>query len=346
MADGPKSFFDTYANMFVAIGSIVGVLTLLFTIFTYWLQRREQPVSAQSPSLVTEKHSIKVVYAARVLATATSQLTKLIWRHILGLANQVWFAVLYYIPGIKYEVAAQPNVPEEDVVELRDSNVFFSERFADAFPAIKGLTAYTRTADIAHRLDILLRAPLCGLECGEPRGPVPIWWLRGMGNLHIYRWGHLKPNLSLMNNMELDIARIVAIPGVAYWQNFVYVECRALPQVGLYDWTKEELERMARNGHGYEEYAVYGHRIFNRQQYDDAGYEVRGRVKHFRHRPQLRIRHITPFNFVIAPAMSPVNVATCDGELDRKLRLCRENPAAVNKLAEWLLSLPKRSERR
>jgi hypothetical protein len=223
--------------------------------------------------------------------------------------------------------------------------VFFSERFADAFPAINGTTAYTRASDIAHRLDILLRAPLCGWDRGQPNGSVPIWWFRGIGNLHIYRWAHLKPRLSLMNNMELDIARIVAIPGVIYWQNFVYVECRALPQVGLYGWTAEDLRRKARDGHGYEEYAVYGHRIFNRQQYDDAGYEVRGRVRHFRHRPQLRIRHITPFNFVIAPDMSPVNQTALERELARRLRLCRENPAAVDQLAEWLLSLPRRAER-
>ncbi|MEI9996390.1 MAG: hypothetical protein WDM91_17465 [Rhizomicrobium sp.] len=143
----------------------------------------------------------------------------------------------------------------------------------------------------------------------------------------------------------MDIAKIVAVPGADYWQNFVYVECRPLPQIGLYNDTPEDIERRRRLGLAYEEYAVCGHQVFTRDQYDDGGYVANGRVRRFRRDPDIRLRYVAPYNFIISSKMFPANVASLDDRLTRMLDACLENPAAFNKLVAWILTLPKRPDR-
>lgn len=339
MPEGLKTFFDTYANAFVAIGAVATVLGLLWAFFTYFRPRSEtvpESTGARTPNDRDSRDSIVGLLIRRAAKGA-----RVAWQRFGNAAQKVRYFALYYIPGIKYELPAQKQIVDDRLAaELSESTVFFSERFSDAFPALQELTTFDSTSDIAHRLAILFRAPIVAWSSQHERR-APFFWRGGLGNNRIHRWTRIKPRLFLMDIYELDIARIVAIPSVAYWQNFVYVECRAMPPTGLYP-PPENLVGLPNRLPSAEEYAVYGHRIFTRAEYDDGGYDRHGRVKQFRHSPQLRYRRIVPFNFLIVPALCPANRSQFDRPLALLLAQCLRDPEAVHALAEWMFTLPKR----
>jgi hypothetical protein len=72
-----------------------------------------------------------------------------------------------------------------------DSTVFFSERFAQAFPGVRGISWFDDPNEIEMRLLKLLEEPL------SFSGKTPVWWWRGDSNLQIERFG-LGDNCFLM----------------------------------------------------------------------------------------------------------------------------------------------------
>jgi hypothetical protein len=223
------------------------------------------------------------------------------------------------------------------------STVLFAERFMSAFPGVRSLTWYAEPAEVEERLMLLLAEPLT-FTSGHP-----IWWWRG-GNLQIDSLRKLEDGTFLLNVDELRIARIAAVPGSTYQRSFVYVRADAMEPTGLYEIDGgKQAERIARHGYDSEEYGLVDGAIpITRASYDDGAARIGGRIVDVSGRAELRVRYLTPYNFVIAANGSPINNSAFDarlvGVLNRALRADEEKELAD--LASLVEGLPLRTSAR
>ena len=237
------------------------------------------------------------------------------------------------------EVAAQSAVAEPVPDHARyagSSSEFFARRFARAFPGVRKIQWYDDKAAIRTRLQRLMEAPLTF------KNATPIWWWRD-GNLHVESFT-LQPNgLYLMGVVELDIRRIAAAPGRAYWQHFVYVETGGLPPSGAYkpnpEGSKSTFDTF---GYDYEEYGlVDGQHVVTRGEYDDGGAEIDGELQDIHRRAELRVRHLTPYNFLISANDSPINNPAFDQTLEEGLNRILQTGNGLEELAAEIWRLPR-----
>ena len=114
---------------------------------------------------------------------------------------------------------------------------------------------------------------------------------------------------------------------------------------GLYDWSSEDLERCKGTlGAVSEEYGIYGGRhLVTRGEYDDNAARINGKLIRFGGDVELRMRHITPYNMIIAPNESPVNNYDFDEGLESWLNRLLGEPTAFDSFAETVRPLPIRS---
>jgi predicted nucleotidyltransferase len=231
---------------------------------------------------------------------------------------------------------------ERQSIPQGSSTVLFHERFAGAFPGVRGTSWFEDEKQIAMRLEALLKAPLVFAE------GTPIWWWRG-GNLQIERFVRLETGIFLLNYEELAIRRIGAVPGRTYARDFVYVETNAMEPTGLYERSPEDIRRSIQStGYDYEEYGLYsGRHLLTRGEYDDGAAVIDGSLVETAGNSVLRIRYITPYNFIIAPIGSPVNNATFDDRLEQLLNeaLHGNREEAIARLREEIHKLPLRTGR-
>ncbi|HEY8161720.1 MAG TPA: caspase family protein [Methylocystis sp.] len=279
------------------------------------------------PRHVANHPRIKAVQTPEAIVTATSTFAI---RHVAEAQ-----------PGPAYQ-PTQPPAPVADA-PLPDharyagsSTEFFARRFARAFPGARSIQWFDDKAAIRTRLLRLLEAPLTFDHAS------PVWWWRD-GNLQIESFS-LQPNgLYLMDETELDIRRIAAAPGRAYWQSFVYVEAAGLPPSGAYKPNPERSKRTIEDfGYDYEEYGlVAGHHAVTRGEYDDGAAMVDGELHDIQHRAELRVRHLTPYNFLIAANGSPINNPAFDQTLAERLNGILENGDGLEDLAADIWKLPR-----
>ncbi|WP_057883660.1 nucleotidyltransferase family protein [Tsuneonella troitsensis] len=221
------------------------------------------------------------------------------------------------------------------------SLVFFHDRFMQAFPGTREISWFDKPEDIIERLCRLLNEPIKFADAS------PIWWWRG-GNFQIERFERLDADMALMNYEELKISRAAAVPGPSYKWNFVYIETEAMAPTGLYDYSEYSIEERAGDrSYVSEEYGlVNGEHHITRAEYDDGGAYIGGSYVNTVGQAALRVRYITPYNFVIAPQASPINNAAFDRELVALLdsALAGERETVISKLAEEVARLPLRRE--
>ena len=213
------------------------------------------------------------------------------------------------------EKTQQPSDQGLPIINI-ESTVFFSERMRKAFPGVDGLYWITSSVEAVDRLGILLQAPL-EFECPEHLRNIParisqirtdpVWWWRGYRTLQITRFQDLGNGMCLMDYHQLDIKRIAAYRNHSNYREFVYVETKAEPPTGIYVYGPEDIPRMAEKlGFAAEEYGVFGETLISRAELDDGAAVVNGKVINAPD-AQLRIRYLTPYNFIIAAADSPIN---------------------------------------
>lgn len=235
------------------------------------------------------------------------------------------------------KVVATP-VPAEPEVYNGSSTAFFAERFARAFPGVREPRWFDQSDDIRRRLDRLLGAPI------RFKNTTPVWWW-GHGNLPIESFDHMEDRTYLMGPTELKIARMAAIPGAAYWGHCVYVEVEAMPPSGAHPIAEASIAAaLEMNGYAREEYGLFDGSIpVSRAEYDDGGAEVGGDLVDLHGRVKLRERYLTPYSFLIAPHGSPVNEGRFDQRLVELLRQTREDDSGLQRLADEVNALPRRS---
>lgn len=219
---------------------------------------------------------------------------------------------------------------------IGSSTEFFARRFARAFPGVRSITWFDDPAAISMRMMRLLEAPLTF------GGATPVWWWRD-GNLQIERFAPLPNGHFLMDVTELDIRRIAAVPGRGYWQSFVYIETTGLPPSGAYSPNPEGRRRSIELfGYDYEEYGlVDGKHIVKRGELDDGAALIGEELQDIHHRVELRVRHLTPYNFLIAANGSPINNPAFDQLLNDRLNAILRTGDGLTELAAEVWKLPR-----
>ncbi len=224
-------------------------------------------------------------------------------RQPLSAEDQLLLAELVLDNAIRLEArsAAAATKPSTNGVH---STVIFAQRFAAAFPGVRGIEWFDDPNDIRERLALLLAEPL------EYKDSTPIWWSRGSSNLHISTFRDDGDHV-LINHDEMRVARLAAVNPGSYKYNFVYVELAPMEPTGLYPATSERIAEVKR-GEGtfsyyWEEYGVVdGRYLITRSTYDDGAAKIDGKVQSINGRVQLRSRYVTPYNFLIAAGGAPV----------------------------------------
>lgn len=222
-----------------------------------------------------------------------------------------------------------------------DSTVFFADRFSSAFPGVRGVQWFTTQSDIKMRLGKLLEEPL------DFNNASPIWWWRDR-NLHIHSFKSTDDGLFLMDWDEYKITKIAAVNEGDYYQKFVYVETDKMEPTGLYPDIEDRIAYWIEQ-HGYcsEEYGLYkGETKVNRAEYDDNAAVIDGELVELGGDVELRVRYLTPYNFVIAANGSPINNNSFDRKLKELLNAMLREGESIDLLSREVLKLPKKQRYR
>jgi hypothetical protein len=79
-----------------------------------------------------------------------------------------------------------------------------------------------------------------------------------------------------------------------------------------------------------------------RAEYDDGAAIIEGRPVDIRGRADLRARYVSPYNFLIAPFMSPINNKDFDYVLQSYLNRLLQGEDVFDQMRSDILRLPKR----
>lgn len=220
--------------------------------------------------------------------------------------------------------------------ELHESSTsHFHQLFSSTFPGVRGIEWFEgSTAN--ERLEILLKSPLVF------SGTTPVWWW-GHGDLQISKFEIEDNGIALMNFDELKIKRISAVNCGAYYQSFVYVETEAMEPTGLYDFQEHD-NILQQLGYRYEEYANFKGQKISRSEFDDGAAIIDGKPVEISGEAELRVRYLSPYNFIIAPHGTPINNNRFDSRRRELLKEIIFGHQTVEQLVEEVLKLPKNKE--
>ncbi|SFM63703.1 TIR domain-containing protein [Chitinophaga sp. YR627] len=195
---------------------------------------------------------------------------------------------------------------------------FFAQRLSSAFPGVRGLKWFDDSQKISQRLKILLRPPLIFEIHPKNRPNVqgkysPIWWFRGGKSMPIDRIEDLSNGRLLIGKYEYDVDKIAVYVGSSDNESFIYVKVRGESSVftGITGHNNKS-ESFLTSGFTREEYAIYKNQIITREEFDDGAAEIEGTVINFTESPELRVRCLSPFNFIISAQTSIYNSQISD----------------------------------
>lgn len=244
-------------------------------------------------------------------------------REALSPKDQLILAELIFDAAIQAEtraaVVAEPLQKKEKKKTMAGahSTVVFAERFDNAFPGVRGIEWFTDHDSIRQRLARLFADPL------EYEDGTPIWWTRGSSNLQITSYEE-EGDIILINGDEMKIGRIAAVNQASYKYNFVYFEIVPLDPIGIYPKTADNI-REVETGESYfpyywEEYGlVDGKHLITRAEADDGSAMIDGKLQSVNGRLEIRARHVTAYNFIVAAAGAPLMSTKYDRQLQTHL---------------------------
>ncbi|MGE4061065.1 MAG: toll/interleukin-1 receptor domain-containing protein, partial [Sphingomonadales bacterium] len=234
--------------------------------------------------------------------------------------------------------SVNPEVMPESARRHSHSTVEFDERFCQAFPGVRGLVYFEDEQQISIRLSRLLQEPLAS-ETYKP-----IWWWR-FGNNAIEDFSITNEGTYIIDHQELDIAKIAAYNSGNYYQDFVYIESRAMQPSGVYPYDDNYVNSYQEDkGYFSEEYAVVDDKYpVSRAEYDDGAAIIDGRLTDIRGRGKSRTRYLTPYNLIIAAHGSPINNTSFDTTLYQYMNNILKGSKTLEELTREIRRLPKRS---
>jgi hypothetical protein len=229
-----------------------------------------------------------------------------------------WAIIVFFKTVVKKIINKKNENFEDEIKQLprlgESSTVIFSSRLASAFPGHRGLKWYDAKTAV-KRLSIVFKEPLdFDPIIGTDAVDDPFWWFRAGRSMYIKQFQTLSKTKILLGIDELEINRIAVSISPFYYKCFIYVETKGEKQIGLYNFTKEDIERK-KNTFGYcsEEYALLGKRPITREHYDDGATVIKDDVVET-FGSKLRIRYLSEYNFIIAAKQSPFNSKKFDRE--------------------------------
>jgi hypothetical protein len=229
-----------------------------------------------------------------------------------------------------------PNYPP---LATRDgSTIFFSNRFAQAFPGVRGIEWFKQPV-AAERLSLLLKQPLT-FKGDDYTSWHPIWFW-GRGNMHITSFTVESDDMVLLDSDELIIDEIAAVNPGADYRKFVYIRTRAARPSPVFDGDIDD--QLAWRGYANEELGFYKGRYITRAEFDDGAAVIDGRPVDVRGDVELRIRYLTPYNFLIAAQFSPLNNAEIDHQITDLLNGILRGEQTLAGLTKLVSVLPKYS---
>lgn len=224
--------------------------------------------------------------------------------------------------------------------DLEISSVgLFDERFRQAFPGVRGIQYFDTSAEIKTRLETFFK------DFRNPENSRPFWWWRG-GNMHIENFHYLADEVFLLNEEEVKIVKIAAVNLGLPERKFLYLEASSLAPTGLYPDTPSVIDLVSK-GQYYKSYyeEFYGQhedgRLVSEAEFDDGAMVRNGSIENIRGKVQPRVRHVTPYNVVLAPHQSPFNNVDFDRELETIMDGMLQGRAQLEELVDKFGKLPK-----
>lgn len=232
----------------------------------------------------------------------------------------------------------EEKVKREDIKMFGDPTPFFSYRVGKAFPGIRGIKEFTDPKECVDRLEILLRSPICINKQGMTD---PIWWFRGGSNLFIKDFTRISSTKFLMDFDEIEVKRIIVYVSSYYFKSFVYVE--ACPEKSVYGNVDEFFleEEIKSRGEYHEEYAVYEGNVISRGEYDDGAAVINGKIIDITDKAELRVRYLTPYNFIICAKWNPLNNHEYDVTMVNILNGILTGLRGIDELVEMVEKAPR-----
>ena len=228
---------------------------------------------------------------------------------------------------------------------LINSTVNFSFRIAQSFPATRGIRWVKNPISIRRHLKKFFEEPLTYYSNGGFSSP--IWWFRGTSNMPIDSFSVLFFNKYLIGRHEYKIKRIAVYhDGVRDYSDFIYVEVVGEKPTGLYKKSKKLFEEeLKNNGYVVEEYGLYKYlKVFKKKltltEYDDSATQICGRIVNTS-KSELRIRHLTKYNFIICAQESPYNSPKFDKESEPYFNAILRGEIKPDLLFNWLNTFQK-----
>ncbi|MPS71767.1 MAG: hypothetical protein E2590_01300 [Chryseobacterium sp.] len=217
-----------------------------------------------------------------------------------------FFSKSIYLKSTLYKNKDNRNYEEELPLITEHSTSFFSYRIAKAFPGQRGLRWYD-AEEANKRLKILLKEPIRFKANGNYATGDPIWWFRGQRAMFIDIFKPLSKTKILLGIEQIEIEKIAVYVSDSYYKSFIYIQANAEEPTGIYDLKKDDIELYKEKwGYYTEEYGLLGKKIITRQEYDDGAAIINGKIMDASN-SELRVRHVTPYNFIIAAKQSPYN---------------------------------------
>ena len=216
-------------------------------------------------------------------------------------------------PNDNYTQVKTRNIIDEDekntnkLIIRTAPTVFFHERICDAFPGVESYKWIEDPYTAIERLSILLQNPIYFDESyGHGTTSDPIWWFRGVSALSISKFERIDGTHCLINTDLINIKRIAVVRRGSYYQDFIYIEANPDNPTGLYN-NKESIEYYSKKWEFYREvYGLYNNIPISIQEYDDGVAEINGKLVNTEE-AELRVRYLTPYNFIITSKFSPYN---------------------------------------
>ena len=154
-----------------------------------------------------------------------------------------------------------------------------------------------------------------------------------------------------MNVDELVIKRIVAFRDSGrYYGEYVYVEIEADKPCGCYSHNQDVVNHIVDLlGYYHEEYAVFKpawylpEQKITRQEYDDNATIICGRHRHLNGKAQLRVRYLSPYNFILAAKFSPFNCREFDRTSEDYFKGMLDGTVTNEQFNEYMMKFPKKN---
>lgn len=193
------------------------------------------------------------------------------------------------------------NHKETKYIDKSETTIYYNDRITSTFPGDRGITYYYGT-DAINKLQLLLNSPINTDGFSDP-----IWWFRGERANKINKFKKISDEKCLIGIDECLINKIAVYRDASYYRSLVYVEFKADEKSE--NLTSDIYVRLDYNCYYDEEFALYNGMKVSRAEYDDNAAVRNGETIRFtdENKLELRIRYLTPYNFIIAAKFNPIN---------------------------------------